>query len=152
DAAVFPDLTGPLDAASKMQIYSAFQEGKPVQLIAKRYGRTPSSVYRVVNEGRAERLVREPGGYIPKPEFDNLVLEPAILAPMPNEEEFFGKVKTMRPPKDVEAHMAYLYERPLLSREQEAHLFRKMNYLKHKLNKVQMTVDPVRARVQELQE
>jgi RNA polymerase sigma factor (sigma-70 family) len=39
-----------------------------------------------------------------------------------------------------------------LSREQEAHLFRKMNYLKHKLNKVQATVDPVRARVQELQE
>jgi RNA polymerase sigma factor (sigma-70 family) len=152
DAAVFPDLTGPLDAASRMQIFSAFQEGKPVQLIAKRYGRTPSSVYRVVNEVRAERLVREPVDYIYNAEFDDPAREPVILAPMPSEEEFFGKVKTMRPPKDVEAHMAYLYERPLLSREQEAHLFRKMNYLKHKLNKVQAAVDPMRARVQDLQE
>jgi RNA polymerase sigma factor (sigma-70 family) len=151
DQAVFPALTGPLDAASKQQIFSAFQEGKPVQLIAKRYGRTPSSVYRVVNEVRAERLVREPVDYIHNPEFDDSAKEEQILGPMPHEEEFFGKVKSMRPPKDVEAHMAYLYERPLLSREQEAHLFRKMNYLKHKLHKLKADMDPARARVQDLQ-
>src|SRR5439155_27350049 len=45
----------------------------------------------------------------------------------------------------------YLYERPLLNREQEAHVFRKMNFLKYKLNKLQEKIDPTRARVQDLQ-
>src|SRR5918995_6351103 len=55
ERAVFPTLTGPLDAASKTRIYTAYQEGDSVQLIAKRFGRTASSMYRVINEVRAER-------------------------------------------------------------------------------------------------
>ena len=153
DAAVFSDhSTRPLDAASKTAIYSDFQEGQPVDLIAKRYHRTRSSMYRVINEIRAERMLQQPMDYIYNPEFDDPSRESEILGPMPHEQEFFSKVKAMRPPKDVEAHMAHLYERPLLSREQEAHLFRKMNFLKHLLNKRQKNIDPARARVQELME
>jgi RNA polymerase sigma factor (sigma-70 family) len=151
DAAVFPTLGGPLDAASKQQIFSAFQEGKPVDLIAKRYGRTRSSMYRVINEVRAERLIGDPVDYMYNPEFDDASKEADILGPMPGEAEFFVKMQTMRAPKDVEAHMAYLYGRPLLSREQEAHLFRKMNFLKHKLHQLKQSIDPARARVQDLQ-
>ena len=46
--------------------------------------------------------------------------------------------------------MAHLYEWPLLTKEQEQHLFRKMNFLKHKLHKLQETLDPTRARVADL--
>ncbi|MCZ2343400.1 MAG: sigma-70 family RNA polymerase sigma factor [Bacteroidales bacterium] len=153
ESAVFPDHSArPLDAASKTMIYSDFQEGQPVDLIAKRFGRTRSSMYRVINEVRAERITSEPVDYIYNAEFDDPTREAEFVGPMPLEEEFFGKVKAMRPPKDVEAHMAHLYERPLLSREQEAHLFRKMNYLKHRLNQRQQELDPMRARVQELRE
>lgn len=153
EMAVFPDHSArPLDAVSKTMIYSDFQEGQPVDLIAKRFGRTRSSMYRVINEVRAERHTREPVDYIYNAEFDERDREAEFVGPMPLEEEFFGKVKAMRPPKDVEAHMAHLYERPLLSREQEAHLFRKMNYLKHRLNQCQQALDPIRARVQDLRE
>ncbi len=151
EVAVFPTLGGPLDAASKQQIFSAFQEGKPVDLIAKRYGKTRSSMYRVINEVRAERLIGEPVDYMYNPEFDDASREAEILGPMPGEAEFFVKMQTMRAPKDVEAHMAYLYGRPLLSREQEAHLFRKMNFLKHKLHQLKQSIDPARARVQDIQ-
>ena len=157
ERAVFPTLTGPLDAASKTRIFTAYQEGDSVQLIAKRFGRTASSMYRVINEVRAERLVREPISYIYNAEFDDPAMVAEILGPMPNEEDFFGKVKSMRPPKDVEPHMAYLYERPLLSREQEAHMFRKMNYIKHVLARLQERIGdgPVRVpdleRIEELQ-
>ncbi len=151
EAAVFPALSGPLDAASKQQIFVAFQEGNPVDLIARRFGRTRSSMYRVINEVRAERLVREPISYIYNPEFDDPAKVEEILGPMPGEAEFFGKVKSMRPPKDVEPHMAYLYERPLLSREQEAHMFRKMNYLKHVLHKLQERLGDGPVRVPDLQ-
>lgn len=151
DHAVYPATTGPLDAAAKQRIFAAFQEGQPVDLIAKQYRRTRSSLYRVVNEVRAERLVTEPVDYIYNAEFDDSTRETDILGPMPFEDEFLGKVSSMRAPKDVEAHMAYLYERPLLSREQEAHMFRKMNFLKHQLSKIQKELDPARARVQDLQ-
>ncbi|MCI0702033.1 MAG: sigma-70 family RNA polymerase sigma factor, partial [Planctomycetia bacterium] len=51
---------------------------------------------------------------------------------------------------DVPPHMAHLYEWPLLDKEQEQHMFRKMNFLKHQLHKLQERLDPAKARVQEL--
>jgi RNA polymerase primary sigma factor len=150
DRAVYPGRNGPLDAASKHQIYTAFQEGKSMKLIAKNYGRTASSLYNVVNEVRAERLLAAPVDYMDSPEFADPKMVSVILGPMPSEEDFFSKVQTMRAPKDVDAQMAYLYERPLLNREQEAHLFRKMNYLKFKLKQLRDSIDPARPRVGDL--
>ncbi len=150
DAAVFPDHHRPLDAADRAAIAVARQEGIPVKLTAPRYARSRSSIYRVENTARAERLLAEPVDLIYNPDFDNPDMEATILAPMPDEEGFFAKVKSMRPPKDVEAHMAYLYERPLLSREQEAHLFRKMNFRKHQLKKHKEGLDPTRLKVVDL--
>jgi RNA polymerase sigma factor (sigma-70 family) len=151
DEAVFPTVTGPLDAAAKEQIYNCYAEGTSMDLIAKRFGRTRSSLYRVVNEVRAERLVRQPIDYIHNPEFEDAAREAEILGPMPAEDEFYSEMRAKRPPKDVDPQMAYLYEKPLLNREQEAHVFRKMNFLKYKLNAVQEKLDPTRARVQDLQ-
>jgi len=152
DAAVFPRASGPLPTGAKDAIFDAVQEGKPMDLITKRFNRTRSSMYRVANEVRAERLVRQPLDYMYNAEFDDPAKEETILGPMPAEVEFFDKIRAMRPPKDVDPQMAYLYEKPLLTREQEAHLFRKMNYLKHKHNKLQAKIDPARARVPELLE
>ncbi|MGL6094515.1 MAG: sigma-70 family RNA polymerase sigma factor [Fimbriiglobus sp.] len=152
DAAVYPNRCGPLDAAAKQQIATAFQEGQPVDLITKQFRRTRSSLYRVVNEVRAERLIAAPVDYIHNVEFDDPTKAADILGPMPHEDDFFSKVRGMKAPKDVEAHMAYLYERPLLSREQEAHLFRKMNFLKHQLAGVQKRIDPNRARMTDMKE
>jgi RNA polymerase sigma factor (sigma-70 family) len=152
DAAVFPRTSGPLPTVAKDAIFDAVQEGKPMDLIAKRFNRTRSSMYRVANEVRAERLVRQPLDYMYNAEFDDPAKEAVIVGPMPGETEFFDKIRGMRPPKDVDPQMAYLYEKPLLTREQEAHLFRKMNYLKHKHNKLQASIDPARARVPELLE
>jgi RNA polymerase primary sigma factor len=151
DLAVFPARTGPLDAATKQQIYQSFQEGTPMKLIEKSYGRTRSTIHNVINEVRAERLLATPVEYMHSPEFDDSAKAIEILAPMPDEDTFFRKLREMRAPKDVDSHMAYLYERPLLSREQEAHLFRKMNYLKFKLNELRKKIEPSRVRAQDLQ-
>jgi RNA polymerase sigma factor (sigma-70 family) len=149
--AVFPKLTGPLDAPTKQRIFSAYQEGKPVDLIAKTFRRTRSSMYRVINEVKAEQLIRTPVDYIYNAEFDDPAREAAITGPMPDEADFYQKLQTMRAPKDVEAHMTYLYERPLLNAKQEQHLFRQMNYYKHKLHQLKQKIDPARARVSDLQ-
>ncbi len=150
DHAVFPQLGAPLNTDSKAKIFNDYQEGKPVDLIAKRFGRTRSSMYRVINEVRAEQLIRTPVDYIYNPEFDDPIMEPIMLQPIPDHEEFEEKIRTMRAPKDVDPNMTYLYERPLLAKAQEAHLFRKMNFLKHKLHNLKDGLDPSRVRVQDL--
>ena len=49
--------------------------------------------------------------------------------------------KKPRLPSGLPAYVASLYEVPLLTREQEAHLFRKMNYLKYEASKLRDTLD-----------
>jgi RNA polymerase sigma factor (sigma-70 family) len=108
-------------------------------------------MYRVINEVRAERLIRQPLDYIYNSSFDDPNQEAEILAPMPDEEKFEEQKRTLRVPKDVPPELAHLYDWPLLSKDQEQHLFRQMNYLKHKLHKLRERLgsDPSRARVQD---
>jgi len=152
DQALFPDVTGPLDADTKLIIYSSYRRGITVETLAKRFRRTRTSMYRVINEVRAQRLLDQPLEYIHHPDFDNPALEAEILGPMPELEEFEDKKRAMRIPKDVPIELQSLYEMPLLKREQEAHLFRKMNYLKFKALKMRERLDPTRARIQELKQ
>jgi RNA polymerase primary sigma factor len=159
--ALFPNLTGPLDEATKQTIYSSYRRGIAVDTLAKRFHRTRTSMYRVINEVRAQRLLEQPLEYIPHPSFDDPALEAVILAPMPDAEEYEAKRQQMRAPRDVPPEFAPLYEVPLLSKEQEQHLFRQMNYLKCKACKLRDSlrkegtdseVDPTRVRIQTLKE
>jgi RNA polymerase sigma factor (sigma-70 family) len=161
DLALFPSVVGPLSAATKEQIVIAMNAKQSAKLtgdtvedtvntIAKRFGRTRSSMYRVVNEVRAKELVRTPVDYIYNAEFDDPAREAAILAEMPGLTDFEEKRNGKTPPKDVPPQMAHLYEWPLLNKEQEQHMFRKMNFLKHTLQKFQEGLDPTRARVSDL--
>src|SRR5262249_1354602 len=135
DLALFPALTGPLDAQTKDAIYSSYRRGTAVDTLAKTYQRTRTSMYRVINEVRAQRLLEQPLDYIYNPDFDDPTKEAAILGPMPDLEAYNAKKGEMRVPKDVPAELAACYQVPLLNKEQEQHLFRKMNYLKHKAAK-----------------
>ncbi len=150
EQALFPAVTGPLDEATKQTIYSSYRRDIAVDTLAKQFQRTRTSIYRVINEVRAKRLLNQPLDYIPSPAFDDPKLEPEILGPMPDQEEFEAHRRQMRIPRDAPPELAPLYEMPLLTREQEAHLFRKMNYLKHKAHQLRQRLDPHRARTQEL--
>jgi RNA polymerase primary sigma factor len=162
EQALFPNLTGPLDAATKQTIYSSYRRGINVDTLAKRFQRTRTSMYRVINEVRAQHLLEQPLDYIPHPSFDDASLEAEIRAAMPDAGGYEAKRRAMHPPKDVPPELASCYEYPLLSKEQEQHLFRKMNFLKHKAAKLRNQlrkegredneVDPSRVRNQTLKE
>jgi RNA polymerase primary sigma factor len=156
DRALFP-AGGPLSPAAKEQIMIAMAAkqndkltGDTVDMIAKRFGRTRSSMYRVVNEVRAKELVRTPVDYIYNADFDDPEKEAGIVGDMPGLAEFEAKRAGKSAPKDVPPQMAHLYEWPLLTKEQEQHVFRKMNFLKHKLHKFQESLDPAKTRVADL--
>ena len=159
--AVFPRPGGPLDATTKESIYSSYRRGITVDTLAKRFHRTRTSVYRAINEVRAHRLLDQPLDYIPHPDFENPELAAAMLAPMPEQEEYEARKQSLRAPKDVPPELAACYESPLLSAAQERHLFRKMNFLKYRAARLRQdlyrdldpeALDPTRLKTQQLNE
>jgi RNA polymerase sigma factor (sigma-70 family) len=152
DLALFPNVAGPLDAGTKETIFSSYRRGIPVDTLARRFRRTRTSMYRVINEVRAQHLLERPLDYIYHPSFDDPAVEVEILGPMPDQEAYDAKRQEMKVPKDVPPELSSLYETPLLNKEQEQHLFRKMNYLKHKASQLRNVLDPSRARIQDLKE
>ncbi len=157
EQAMFPSLTGNFDPATKMMIFNSFRRGVPVDTLAKRYSRTRSSMYRVLNEIRAQRLTDHRIDYIYHVSFDDPALEATIMAEMPGAADYDENRRQLRTPKDAPPELASLYETPLLNKEQEQHLFRKMNFLKHKANQILTSlqslsgrIDPQKVRTQEL--
>jgi len=88
-----------------------------------------------------------PLDYIPNERFPSIrpdrSEERKMLGPMPP-----GNPPTKKPrlPSDLPPYLASLYEVPLLTREQESHLFRKMNYLKFKAVRLRESLDTSRPR------
>lgn len=139
ELAVFPDLTGPLNEAQKTRIYQAFKRGVSVDKLVKQFGRTKTTIYRVLNEVRAQRIMELPLDFIPNPRFARKGAEAACLGPMPESDTPARKV---RRPAGLPPYLASLYEMPLLTREQEQHVFRKYNYLKYRAGKLREELDP----------
>jgi len=136
EQALFPSLTGPFDPATKQMIYNSFRRGIAVNTLAKTFQRTASSMYCVINEIRAQRLMDQNIEFIPNPHFDDPAQEAIMIAEMPGATEFEESRRKMRIPKDAPPELASLYEMPLLNKEQEQHQFRKMNFLKAKAKKM----------------
>jgi len=132
EQALFPTLTGPFDSATKQLIFNSYRRGITVDTLAKNFQRTRSSMYRVLNEIRAQRLCDHRIEYLYNESFDNPALEDEFVAPMPDAEAYDTARRGMRIPKDAPPELASLYEMPLLTKPQEQHLFRKMNFLKHR--------------------
>lgn len=123
------------------QVFSEYLRDDSIDELARRHRRSVSTVRRIVAEMRAKRLAELPLAYIPNEQFEDERAEKAILAPTPRSEVSARKV---RRPAGLPSYLASLYEVPLLSRRQEEHLFRKMNYLKHKAAKLLADLDPAR--------
>ena len=139
ELAIFPDMSGPLTEAQKTRIYQAFKRGASVDKLTKQFGRTKTTIYRVINEVRAQRIMELPLDFIPNPRFSRKGADKVILGPVPEPET---PTKKARRPSGLPPYLASLYEMPLLTREQEAHLFRKYNYVKYKASKLRNQLDP----------
>jgi RNA polymerase primary sigma factor len=142
--AIFPDHTGPLREETKRRIYHQYRRGESVDSLARRFCRTKTSIYRIIGEMRAKRILELPLDFIPNEHFAKIRTEK-------QEKEILGQApageplpKRARLPSGLPPYLASLYEVPLLIREQEVHLFRKMNYLKYKAGRLREDLDPSR--------
>ncbi len=131
---------------TKRKVYEQHRRGESAETLSRRFCRTKTSIYRIVGEMRARRILELPLDFIPNDEFAGIRTEKQereILGPAPSGEPL---PKKARLPSGLPPYLASLYEVPLLTREQEAHLFRKMNYLKYKANRLREALDPSRSR------
>ena len=136
--AVFPDQREILSQEDRRAMYQQHNRGVSTVVLAKRYGRTRTSIIRLLNEERAAKVMELVLDYIPNVEFEDESLTEQILGDMPVPSDPPRKV---RAPSGLPTYLASLYDVPLLNREQEYHLFRKMNYLKHVASKLREELD-----------
>jgi RNA polymerase primary sigma factor len=143
DAAVFPGAPLPLTEDVKKEIHRGFRRGMSVDRLSKRYCRTKASIYRIIGEMRAKRLLDQPIEFMYHASFEAPDADDVILGPAPQLAE---KHSAFRAPPGLPPYLAQLYSIPLLSKEQEAYHFRKMNYLKFRAARLRDQLDVSRAK------
>jgi len=137
--AVFPDQREVLSDEDRRAMFQQHNRGVSTVVLAKRYGRIRSTIVRILNEQRATKIFELPLDFMPNAEFDDLSKIDEMTADLPVPSELARKA---RAPSGLPPYLASLYDVPLLNREQEYHLFRKMNYLKHVATKLRSELDP----------
>ena len=139
--AIFPPVRLPLQTETKQQIFQQHRRGESAAVLAQRYCRTSSRICGIIREMRTARIMELPLNCMGGEQFVHIrskKREREVLLPPPESDL---AMKKLHVPSGVPAYLANLYEVPLLTQEQEAHLFRKMNYLKYKACRLRNTLD-----------
>ena len=124
--------------AERERFVRLYRQGVPVCEIAKRFGRRESSVHRALQRALYEEAVSLKVSSIPSPEFTAPDAERLCLGEDGLSTDLPRPAAPMTPaPEGLPPYLAELYAVPLLSREREAELFRKYNYLKYRLAALQ---------------
>ncbi|TWU07880.1 sigma-70 family RNA polymerase sigma factor [Stieleria varia] len=138
--AVFPNVRSVLTDDDKRTIFGLYLKGATVPQLCKRFKRTRTSIQRILVDMRRDRIMELPLDYIYNEDFETAVRESEYLGPEPEPATAPRKVRV---PSGLPSYLASLYDVPLLTREQEYHLFRQFNYLKHKASRLRETLDGI---------
>ncbi len=140
ELAVFPHFRPTLTDGDRSAIYQQFQRGTGLSQLSRQYSRSRSSIVRIVNQQRAEAMMLLPLDFVANEQFELATAksETEIMSDLP---EAIIPPRKVRPPSGLPTYLASLYDVQLLTREQEYHLFRQMNYLKFKAAKLRGTLD-----------
>jgi RNA polymerase primary sigma factor/RNA polymerase sigma factor len=87
---------------------------------------------------RLEQVAELPLDHIYNEDFEDVSREEEYLGPAPDPATAPRKIRV---PVGLPSYLAALYDVPLLTREQEYHLFRKMNFLKHRASRLRDSLD-----------
>jgi len=141
EMANFPLDQSHLPTEMKQQVYQEHRRGESVDTLARQFRQTRSGIRGIINEVRAARILELPLDYMDNDQFSGLGSEKRAQDLLGSPPENDLVMKKPRLPSSLPAYMASLYEVPLLTREQESHLFRKMNYLKYQASKLREKLD-----------
>lgn len=138
-----------LNERAERRMFKEFRRGKSIAMLAQQYGIDKKAAARALNKARTERISELPLDFMASADFTKQNADEKILAPTP---VALKGQKMPRKPSDLPAYIASLYDVPLLTAEQETHLFRKYNYLKFKASNLREQLDTARPKPQLLDE
>ncbi|MEM1208840.1 MAG: hypothetical protein AAGI54_06180 [Planctomycetota bacterium] len=131
DEAIFPDRQGPLTDRQRRVIERAHGMGIEAARIAERYGRSLSTVYRVLAELRAERLRERPIAWVDLAVFDRPDAEAVILRQPFHAVDWTAGRSPIRPEADgLPDWLIGAATRPTLTADDCRSLLVRMNYLR----------------------
>lgn len=135
DKHIFNEPPGAVSPAEAGELYKLFKQGSSIKELMKRFGRSKSSIYRIINQRRARALLARRIEFIASDEFledgaGEKILTKPLDYPGPTSSE------SSRPLELVEGfllprYLQQLRQAPVLNREQEFELFRRYNYSKY---------------------
>jgi RNA polymerase sigma factor (sigma-70 family) len=135
DKPVFSEPAGVISPAEAAELYRMFKQGCPIKELMSRFGRSKSSIYRLINQQRAKMLLAKKIEFVPSNEFLDENTKQKILAkplgekkhlPSKSDESLDLAGKALLP-----EYLKALRDTPVLNREHEVELFRRYNYLKY---------------------
>jgi len=135
DKPVFRRPSGIISPAQEAELYKLFKQGLSVNELMKRFNRSKSSIYRIINHRRARNLLARKIEFIASDEFLEENAEDKILAKPLNWQEP-APDKSIKPlelagESLLPKYLQTLQDTPVLNREREIELFRRYNYLKY---------------------
>lgn len=142
-AAVFAESGPPLNEQARRDIFDAFRRGESVDELAIRFRRARTRIYHIIGEMRARRLLDQPISFMFNESFDAPNADEVILSEPPASD---ARSHAPKPPPGLPPYLMGLYSIPLLSKQEEAFYFRKMNYLKFKAARLRDQLDVLRAK------
>ena len=148
-----PGVISPAEAA---ELYKIFKQGCGVEELMRRFSRTKSSIYRIINQQRARALLARKIEFVASDVFLEENARQRFLAKPVNVEKPLS-------PKSIEPlelagesllpeYLQALRDTPVLNREREVELFRRYNYLKYLASATRVGMKPTRVRSDRLNE
>jgi len=135
DKPIFHEPPGVISPAQAAELYKLFKQGTTIKELMRRFNRSKSSIYRIINRRRAKALLVRKIEFITSDEFLREGAGEKILGkPMMMDKPAYAK--KFEPFELVGEHLLPEYlqklkETPVLNREREVELFRRYNYLKY---------------------
>lgn len=126
-----PCSRGKITSKDASHLYRLSRQNVPIKTLMEIFGRSRSSIYRIINQQRAKELFSRKIEFVPSEEFSAPQAEQAILS---------VPLERILPDKD----------RVLLSRQQETELFRRYNYLKFQASRERAQIQRGRPRSERL--
>ncbi len=134
DKPIWNEPPGVISQAAAAQLYKLYIQGCGIKELMKQFGRSKSSIYRIINQRRARALLAKKVEFIDSDEFLEEGAEKKILAkPITDQKPVsdkagraFGLVTSSLP-----EYLQTLEGAPVLNRQREVELFRRYNYLKY---------------------
>ncbi len=135
DKCISNEPPGVISQTVAAELYKLFKQGCDIEELMKRFGRSKSSIYRIINQRRARALMAKKVEFVDSDEFLEEDAEQKILAkPIGDQKpvsrkpiEPFDLANVSLLPQYLDA----LRDAPVLNRQREVELFRRYNYLKY---------------------